>query len=284
MGHRSETVLRFSLETFRIISNSRTFLNELESVFDSEVVQKANNSLDHETVIVVIKNLSGNYLVYSNGLTILRDSPNEARYIVMRIISDSFVRHISSQHFVMHAATAVFHSRAVVLSGNSGSGKTSLALEFSQFEGLAGDECGHINLRTGAIRYEPFPFQLKHPNIDLLNNFKDAQRIDVYDKSIGAASYFALSATKRSAQTERPIQAIIFPVYKPQAQTSINRLSSNQYAPLILGSLIGPYQPAANLSAFMSMCSERRIRFMRMSYSNVRQGAAMLYDALTEME
>ena len=282
MKHLFEILLEFSFNRFIVTSDSQPLIRDLRNVFNSNALPSAANCAKPLTTISVISEPAGTYSVSVEGLHINRISIEEAAYVAMRIISDSFVDYISNRLLVMHAAAAAFYDSAILFAGCSGSGKTSLALAFSRFDGLIGDECAYVDIKTGATYYEAFPFQLKESNHDLSSCFPKANRLDVFDRAIGKASYYALSSVKMANQQSTTISTIVFPEFKHAGTTLIEKVDPSDYAPLILGSVIGPYRPSTTLTLFTRMCSEQKIRFLKIAYSNVFDGATTLYNFLSK--
>lgn len=277
-----EILLEFNFNRFIVISDSQPLIRDLKNVFSGNALLDATNCAKPLTTISVISEPADTYSVDVKGLEINRISIEEAAYVTMRIISDSFVDHISNRLLVMHAAAAAFYDSAILFAGCSGSGKTSLALAFSRFDGLIGDECAYVDIKTGTTYYEAFPFQLKESNHDLSSCFSKANHLDVFDQNIGKASYYALSSVKMASRQPTTISTIVFPKFKRAETTLIEKLNPSDYAPLILGSVIGPYHPSTTLALFTRMCSEQKIQFLKITYSNVSDGATTLYNFLSK--
>lgn len=282
MGATYKIVLSFHFDSFLIVSDIFDLIKDMKAVFGAAAARDTPSGTNSLITINVMSRPDGTYSVGVDKLLVNSNSIEEAAYVVMRIISDSFIDNISNSLFVMHAAASAFGDSAVLFAGSSGSGKTSLALAFSRFDGLIGDECAYVDIRTGAACYEAFPFQLKESNHDLSSRFTRTCRLDVFSRAIGKASYYALDSAKMNRRQLMGISTIVFPEFKRAEATFVGKLDSSDYAPFILGSIIGPHQPSATFALFMKMCSEYGIRFLRVTYSNASDGATALYDFLSK--
>lgn len=76
---------------------------------------------------------------------------------------DRRIRSVASDALLSaHASSAVIGGKAVLFLGLSGCGKTTLGIEVSKrSEGTLGDEYALIDSASGAVCFEPYPFQIK---------------------------------------------------------------------------------------------------------------------------
>lgn len=278
---RSNLKLHFDYESFELSSRNNSLISAFCNAFSEEALAPNSSIPDRSCRHIGINGKGCNFEVEWEGLVLPFRSFEEAAYLVMRIMSDSFVSQVSEDRLVMHAATAACGGTAVLFSGLPGSGKTSLALAFSKFDGFVGDECAYVDLPTASVRHEAFPFQLKKRNVDMLSLYAGDFKLDVHERSIGDSCYLPLSALKRCTKNWIPLSTIVFPSYVPEnGPCVISRACSKKLPELILNSLIGPSKPAKTLASFISMCGIHGIRFYDVVYSNTAEGAKTLHEFL----
>lgn len=273
--------LHFDYDSFELSSKSAKLLAAFRTVFPEDTLTPDNPAAEQSYHSIEISETGGVFQIEGESPSLIASSFEEIAYAIMRIMSDSFVSHVSEEQMVMHASTAVFGSTAVLFSGSSGSGKTSLALAFSEFDGFVGDECAYINVPSATVRHEAFPFQIKECNVDMMSRYGAGAKLDVYEDAVGEASYLPLDALHRYTEKRIPISAVVFPAYGPGNEPcSIARISPTELPELILGSLIGPSKPSSALATFLSMCGSHGIRFYKAAYSDASECAETLYEFL----
>ena len=278
---RQALKLHFDYDSFELSSESAELLASFRTVFSEDTLAPDDPAAEQSCRSIEISETGGVFRIEGESPNLIAPSFEEAAYAVMRIMSDSFVSHVSEEQMVMHAATAAFGSTAVLFSGSSGSGKTSLALAFSEFDGFVGDECAYISVSSASVRHETFPFQIKGCNVDMMSRYGTSVKLDVYEDTVGEASYLPLDALHRCTEKWIPISAVVFPAYGPGNEScSIARISPAELPELILGSLIGPSKPSSALATFLSMCGSHGIRFYKAAYSDASECAETLYEFL----
>ncbi|MDR3316249.1 MAG: hypothetical protein LBS98_07230 [Coriobacteriales bacterium] len=192
----------------------------------------------------VVGSKDGEYIVSFDGNRICEGlSMPKAAQCVTQIISDSFCTWVDGGVCVMHAAGALHGGGIVLFSGVSGSGKTSLALEFSKYGAFVGDECAFLDANKGTVWYEEFPFQLKANNEALLSRFSRHQSLEVYSELYGAVFYLPLDAVAfqpMKREDDAAVRVIVFPHYCCEAEAMrIRKLPPTALPKHILSSLMG---------------------------------------------
>lgn len=278
---QSDLKLHFDYDSFQLSSRSDGLVSAFWRVFSKDALMPDPSNIGRDCRRIGINGEGRAFEVEWESLALPVPSFQEAAYAVMKIMSDSFVSHVSRDRLVMHAATAALGSTAVLFSGPSGSGKTSLALAFSEFDGFVGDECAYLDVPTASVRHEAFPFQLKKRNTDMISYYDMGSSLDVYEGSVGEACYLPLSALKRCTGKWIPLSAVVFPTHMPRSGScTVSKANPAKLPELILGSLIGSSEPSKTLASFLAMCGIHGIRFYEVTYSDATECAMTLHEFL----
>lgn|GEM_PF-1031296 len=228
----------------------------------------------------------GPYELWVNGIPVANGLNRTAVLtLAMCRIENLLLSNLDEFEYVMHASSVSYRGRQVAFVGASGSGKTSIALTFSQYGSFIGDECGFLNVTLGSLRYEPFPFQLKATNYALLEKYDASRMIEIEDPNHGRAFYVARTEVDCYGGPDygELIGAIVFPKYDPEARaTTIAKASFSSLPIGILGSLFGKERPSRSLARFLNMSNAGCILFLDVRFSDVDNASACLDVFLTE--
>lgn len=234
----------------------------------------------------VAKDETGAFSIEENGALVAGDlDMEEASCLLMQGMSDRFCLHAEGGVFVAHAAAVRWGESVVVLMGPSGSGKTSLAVAFSRFAPLMGDECVFVDAGTGEAWCEDFPFQIKDSNGDILDLLGWPRGLAAKGGPHGETHYYSRWRVNADESPETPgvISHIVFPEYDRSIDGAfLGPFPQSRFVQGVLGSFMGDCPPAEALKAFARMTSRRCIKVMLLRYGSAVDAAAVLDNYLVE--
>ena len=238
--------------------------------------------------IKAIRGDDGLFSFMENGNLVASEMEvEEISYSIMQTISNRFCEHVNKDVFVAHAAALRINKSVVLLMGKSCAGKTSLAVAFSRFACLMGDECVLIDIKNGSARCENFPIQIKDVNTDIREYLGWPEGLAMRGGPHGGTHYYPRSCANADSSPEKDsvISCIVFPEYDPLVdKVIIDGIEHSCLVESILSSFQGDCSPALALKAFVHMVSDYDIDMVRLRYGNAAVAADVLYDYLTNRD
>jgi hypothetical protein len=280
--------LVFTRAVYEVAFESDELFNQFSRVFCLQGEHQDKRSDDQPIVLVTVAGSDGDGFAVLFGERMIRERMTmpEAACCVTQMISDAFCSWVDDEVCVMHAASVLRKDKLILFSGVSGSGKTSLALEFARHGKFAGDECAFLDMGRATAWYEEFPFQLKANNRELLSRYDKNRTLEVYGDLHGTAFYLPLDSVD-SHPVKRDdnivMSTIVFPRFHSGSEgVSIRRLAADRLPEYILNSLMGTKAPSNLFAQFVHMSARHGLRFYDIKYSDLAEAADELEKYLVE--
>lgn len=279
--------LAFTHAIYEVAVESNVLSNQFVAAFRVQRGYQDARPDDRPTHRFEVTGIGGDGFAVCLDGTMLREgvSMPKAAYCVTQAMSDAFCSWVDEAVCAMHAASVLHGDGIVLFSGESGSGKTSLALEFSRYGKFIGDECAFLDMGKGTAWHEEFPFQLKAGNEALLSRFSKSCGLEVCGKPHGTAFYLPLDlvafrAVRREDGTT--VSAVVFPHFRPGTEMHIRKLPSATLPEYVLSSLMGVQAPSGLFARFAHMSAECGIRLYYMEFSDLEEAANELAEYLSK--
>lgn len=138
----------------------------------------------------------------------------------------------ANQYLIIHAAVVAKDSRALVLAGTPGSGKSTLCAALV-CEGwrLLSDEMALLSVDDGGLYPVPRPISLKNRSLEVISAFSPDAVMGpvVRDTAKGTVGHMRppLQSVELGERPVRPAQ-LVFPRYKERSGTKLTRLSKGR--------------------------------------------------------
>jgi hypothetical protein len=146
-----------------------------------------------------------------------------------------------SDGLALHGAVLERGGRAVLFPATSGSGKSTLAVHLGACGwSFATDELAFVPLGATEVHSLSRPAHLKPGSMFLVERFpalRDPRHVWTYSGGALIAP-MAMRAPGSAAPSRGVLRAIVFPAYAPDAQTSLERLSSGSASFLLSAALV----------------------------------------------
>jgi hypothetical protein len=280
--------LAFTRAAYEVAFESGVLLSRFSDAFRIRGNDQSSDLGARATYCISVTGLEdGAFAVHLDGRVIRGNmTMPEAAYCITQVIGDAFCSWVDETVCVMHAASVLHKGGVVLFSGVSGSGKTSLALEFSRYGKFAGDEYAFMDMGRATAWHEEFPFQLKASNRELLSRYGMDRALEVRGGPHGTAFYLPLDSVSFhpvKREDDAIVSAVVFPHFLPGSkETSIRRLSAGRLPEYVLASLIGAKPPSSLFVQFVHMSARYGLRFYEMEYSDLARAASELDKRLSK--
>lgn len=179
----------------------------------------------------------------------------------------------------VHSSSVAYGNKALALLGVSGSGKTTLSLALSE-RGAAfiGDEYGFMDCCSGVFGQERMPVKIKAGGYWPAKALYPTNGIHVLS-DCGVAQRVVARQEVRcvSDETAFPLAALAFPSFSTSAPNcELGHVDLSLLPQLLMQSIDGAEENMRILVSILSVISTRRIRLVRLSYSDAEVAAKRL--------
>lgn len=280
----NKVYIRFSMHELELFIEDAELSDMLRAVFRTED-NSAESILSKKSRIVILGNLKEGYKVTCNNANaVMFDYRETVIFYLLEIIGDIFCESVNEEQYVIHAAAVCFRSKAIAFSGVSGSGKTTSALLFSQYGKFMGDEYGFLDMETGLLRFEDYPFQIKEGNT-YLETYKEKYEYLRAERLSGEMTYYFGAEHMRKEEQPIPLGVLVYPHFDiSYKETKIGKLSPQKLPIYVLQSLFGNHTPPVSLKRFVALASCKKIKFLEIFFSDGNNMAEKLVSYIEENE
>jgi hypothetical protein len=216
----------------------------------------------------------GTMAIYRDDVMLFRSSSESSvTTIFLERVLEHLIR-VCTSGILLHAAAVARNGKALVLAGNTGAGKTTLAtwLVCRGFEYLT-DELLCIDTKAMSVNGFARPLHLKKPGCALFANVIDMGGDAVMESPLGShVSPTRLGA--RVARSARPC-ALVLPAYRAGARFELRPLPKAQAATRLMGCLVNARQRQQH--GFDSVSGlMQAVPAFAMTYSDLEEAGAQL--------
>lgn len=262
--------INFSRISFEINVEDSIIADKIFNIFPADNTIKKS---DFKRIYVKGNRMLGYEIYCENKRYGHTESIDKAVALIVEVIENSLLSLIDKDTCIIHGSTVEKNRCGVVFTGISGSGKTSLSLQFSKYGKLLGDEYTFLDLNTNKVWQEQMPLQFKDGNSLIkekvlnLNSLVPATRNG--KEKIYYHSLNSLGKQDDSAGEDTMLAFIVFPKYiKNHNRVNIRKAELKELPEKILNSVISIYEPSRLFAKLLKLSSKNRIKFIEVIYSD----------------